>query len=137
MTERTEDLLDRLSNTQPARREELTARAVEAGHSREYADLIYDVALEEHVDPAVALELVLAGVGVRELGGTAPEHWEETQVEAPPQWIGQPPSQEQALREKHMRLTFRRLRSMVEEHGALGPALHAFMRAPDVGDVEY
>lgn len=140
MTQRTDTLLTRstdISADDSRRREDLTARAVEAGHLREYADLIYDVAEEEQLDPAVAFEVVLAGVGVRDLGDLPPDSRDETQVEAPPAWIEEPPPAEQAARERHMRITFRRLRRLLEEAPSPADALRTFVREPDVGDVEY
>lgn len=143
MTDRTKTLLARLGNIpaeangESRRREDLIQRVLDAGHSHEYADQIYDVALEENCDPALAIEVVLAGVGVRDLMPAELDNWEETQVEAPPQWIQEPPPAEEAERERQMRLTFRRLRSLTEENGSSQEALKAFVRQPDVGDVEY
>ncbi|MGQ0813321.1 MAG: hypothetical protein ACT4O1_02525 [Gemmatimonadota bacterium] len=137
MRDRTQAFVDRLVIMKPARREELVARALAAGHSREYADRIYDVATEERVDPAVAFELVLSGVGVRQLGPAAPDNWKQAQVEAQPAWIERPPAAGDAVRERRLRLTFRRLRHLVEQENSLELALRAFMREPDVGDVEY
>jgi hypothetical protein len=143
MTDRTKELLARLvnipsdANGESRRREDLIQRVLDAGHPHEYADQIYDVALEENCDPALAIEVVLAGVGVRDLMPAELDSWEETQVEAPPQWIQAPPPADEADRERHMRLTFRRLRSLTEEHGSSQEALKAFVREPDVGDVEY
>lgn len=143
MTERTDTLLGRAgdipgeTNAESRRREELIARVLDAGHSREYADQIYDVATEEDCDPALAIEVVLAGVGVRDLMPSELDSWEETQVEAPPQWIEEPPAPEEADRERHMRITFRRLRSLSEQHGTAAATIEAFVREPDVGDVEY
>ena len=143
MTNRTKALLARVGNIpadangESRRREDLIQRVLDAGHAHEYADQIYDVALEENCDPALAIEVVLAGVGVRELMPAELDNREETQVEALPQWIQEPPPAEEADRERHMRLTFRRLRSLVEEHGSSQEALKAFVREPDVGDVEY
>lgn len=143
MTERTESLLSRAGNIpgeahgESRRREDLIEEVLAAGHSREYADRIYDVALEEHCDPVLAVEVVLAGVGVRDLMPPPPDNWEKTQVEAPPPWIEEPPSEAEADRERHLRLTFRRLRSLLEQCSSPRAALEAFVREPDVGDVEY
>ena len=143
MTERTELLLKRAGNIpgkangESRRREDLVEQVLEAGHSREYADRIYDVALEEHCDPALAVEVVLAGVGVRDLMPPPPDNWEETQVEAPPSWIEEPPSEEEADRERHLRTTFLRLRSLTEQTASPQAALAAFVCEADVGDVEY
>lgn len=119
------------------RREELIERAATAGYSREYADLIYDVATEEDLDPVIAFEVVRAGVGVRELADPLPDEGEETQVEAAPLWVESPPSEDDAVRERRMRLTFRRLRSAMTAAPSRMDALKAFVEQPDVGAVEY
>lgn len=110
---------------------------MEAGHSREYADRIYDVALEEHLDPAIAFDVVLARLGVRELAEAHPDNWAETQVGAPTAWIEPATPPAEADLERQLRLTFRRLRSLVDQHGSTDTALAAFKREPDVGTVEY
>lgn len=143
MTERIEMLLERVemlpgeAHGESRRREDLIEQVVGAGHSREYADQIYDVAVEESCDPVLAVEVVLAGVGVRDLLPPSPADPEETQVEAAPAWIEVAPSPEEAERERHMRLTFRRLRSLTEERESLQDVVREFVRQPDVGDVEY
>lgn len=143
MSERTECLLDRAARFEgePAtsrRREELVERAIAAGHPREYADLLYDVAEEEGVDPAVAFEIVLCGVGVRELIQPVEDQWEEAQIEAPPPWISDdPPTADAAARERHARISFRRLRSIMENQPTAEDALRAFVSEPDVGDVDF
>ena len=126
------------SERTPRRRIDLVEKAVEAGHAIEYADQIYDIAEEEGVDPAFAFELVLNGIGVRELSPPNEDQWVETQVEAPPVWVAGPdPQPEAAERERHMRTTFRRLRSMLEEHRDVRAALEAFAREPDVAEIRY
>jgi hypothetical protein len=143
MTERTDSLLARAAGIDHAppesrRREHLVDRAIGAGHAREYADLIYDVASEEGVDPAVAFEVVMAGVGVRELAGAPPDSWQETQVEATPVWVSDPPpGPDAAARERRTRACLRRLRQMIERTTSTEEALRAFMREVDVGDVDY
>src|SRR5687768_11427466 len=93
MTERTEILLERVemlpgeAHGESRRREDLIEQVVGAGHSREYADQIYDVAVEESCDPVLAIEVVLAVVGVRDLLPPSPADPDETQVEAAPAWI--------------------------------------------------
>ena len=122
----------------PRRRIELVERTVAAGHSPEYADQIYDLAEEEGVDPAFAFELVLLGIGVRELTPPTDDGWLESQVEAPPEWVAaDAPSPDAAARERHMRATFRRLRSMFEQQPTATAALEAFAAEPDVDEVTY
>lgn len=122
----------------PRRRAELIGRASAAGHPIEYGDLIYDIAEEEGIDPAIAFELVLNGIGIRELSPPSNDGWLETQVEAPPQWVSEPAaSAVDAAHERHMRTTFRRLRSLLEQHGSMGAALAAFAQQPDVAEMKY
>ena len=53
------------ADERPRRRIELVEQATGAGHSIEYADSIYNIAEEVGIDPALAFELVLNGIGVR------------------------------------------------------------------------
>jgi hypothetical protein len=143
MSERADALLARAAEIDQAppesrRREHLVERATAVGHTREYADLIYDVASEEGVTPAVAFEVVLSGVGVRELTGSPSDSWQETQVEAPPAWVSDPtPGPDAAARERRIRASLRRLRQMTEQTASTEEALRAFVREVDVGDVDY
>ncbi len=142
MQKRLKYLIDRAEQlageSAPRRREELVERALAAGHNREYADQIYDLAEEEGVDPTFAFELVLNGIGVRELTPPSEDTWAERQVGSPPEWIteqAEPP--DSAARERHMRNTFRRLRRMFELHPSPRAALEAFAREPDVAEMTY
>ncbi len=121
----------------PRRRIDLVQRAVEGGHSVEYADLIYDIADEEGIDPAFAFELVLNGIGIRELTPPAPDPSAESQVEAPPVWLTQPDSPAVAASERHMRTTFRRLRAAFDTHDSPRAAMEAFVSEPDVAEMKY
>jgi hypothetical protein len=125
------------SDETPRRRIDLVQRAVEAGHSIESADLIYDVADEVGVDPAIAFEVVLKGVGVRELAAPTEDQWTETQVEAPPLWVTQPDVPAVAAPERHLRTTFRRLRAAFEQHDSPRAAMEAFVSQPDVAEMKY
>lgn len=142
MKNRLSQLVDRAeqiaSEDAPRRRVELVEKAVKAGHSIEYADQIYDIAEEEGVDPAFAFELVLNKIGVRELTPPNNDQWLETQVEAPPTWVESPDqSPDDAARERHLRTTFRRLRSKFDSHDNPRDALEAFATDPDVAEIEY
>ena len=121
----------------PRRRIDLVERAVTAGHSIEFADLIYDLAEEEHVDPAIAFELVLNGIGVRQLAPPTEDGWKETQVEAPPEWLTEPAPPAVAAAERQMRTTFRRVRAAFDEHGSARAAIEAFISQPDVAEMKY
>lgn len=122
---------------QSRRREHLVERALSAGHSRELADLIYDVAEEEKVDAALVFEVVLSGLGVRDL--TEPIGTEgEAQVEAAPQWLDPgAPAGGAAARERHVRNTVRRIRRLMEGASSTEDAVDRFRREPDVGRVDY
>ena len=142
MNERFRQLMDRAeeiaADETPRRRIELVERATAAGHSIEYADLIYDIAEEENLDPALAFEVVLHGIGVRELTPPNDDGWSETQVEAPPKWVTEPQTAPaDAASERQMRTTFRRLRSLIEQHATLPAALQAFAQQPDVAEMKY
>jgi hypothetical protein len=125
------------SDSAPRRRIDLVERATAAGHSIEFADLIYDIAEEEHLDPALAFELVLHGVGVRELSPPTQDAWMEAQVEAPPNWVAQADAPAVAAPERHLRMTFRRLRSLLDQHDSVAAALEAFVNQPDVAEMKY
>jgi hypothetical protein len=142
MDERLQDLIQRADHIASApisrRREDLVARAVEAGYTLEFADLIYDVAEQENVDPAFAFELVLNRIGVRELAPPPADNWVETQVEAPPPWVTQPDPPSVAEHERHLRVTFRRLRAAFEQHrDSPRDAIKAFVSQPDVAEMKY
>lgn len=143
MNERAEALLARAAELDRAapesrRREHLVDRAIEAGHPREYADLIYDLASEEDVAPVLAFEVVLSGLGVRDLARTHSDARDGTQVEMPPAWVSDPePEADAAARERRTRASLRRLRQMVERTASAEEALRAFVHEDDVGDVDY
>ena len=120
------------------RREHLVDKALNAGLSQEFADQIYDVAEEEKIDPAIAFEVVLSGKGVRELAPPTDDAELETQVEAPPVWLEpDAPAPDDAARERHLRRTFRRLRSLIEAESSTDDALRTFDAQPDVGPINY
>jgi hypothetical protein len=125
------------SEDTPRRRIDLVEQAVAAGHSIEFADLIYDLAEEERVDPALAFALVLNGIGVRQLSPPSDDQWVETQVEAPPGWVTQPDAPAVAASERQMRATFRRLRAAFDDHDSPRAALEAFASQPDVAEMKY
>jgi hypothetical protein len=121
------------------RRVEIMTEAAAAGMSPELADMMYDIARDEGLDPPLAFELVLSGLGV-----LPPE---EGLVNAPgepstdkyaPGWVVTPPAPpDLLLRERTLRLSFRRLRSLLEQHQGADHALAAFAREPDVGRTGY
>lgn len=133
------DLEARLQEAQRRRRrEEVVGAAVADGVPRDLAELAYDVAREEGLDPALALELVRTGLGV-----VPPPEGLSTASRAPasdkyvPPWLWPAPDPEALLRERTLRLSFRRLRGLLERHRDAAAALEAFAEEPDVGFVGY
>jgi hypothetical protein len=141
MDDRLRDLIQRAeqiaSDETPRRRIDLIERAVAQGYSVEFADLIYDVAEQEALDPAFGFELVLNSIGVRELAPPNADSWVETQVEAPPPWVTQPDVPAVAEHERQLRTTFRRLRAAFEDHPTPRAALESFASQPDVAEMKY
>jgi len=122
----------------PRRRMELVERAHAAGRSMEDAYLIYDISEDEGLDPALAFELVLSGIGVRSLSPPTEDNWLETQVEAPPEWVSESPTAPTvAAHERQLRTTFRRVRGLIEQHDSVHAAIEAFLSSPDVAETTY
>jgi hypothetical protein len=121
------------------RRADLMEDAREAGMSPELADMMYDIAVEEGLDPALAFELVRSGLGVappEEGIDNAPS--QPTTDKYTPGWLMQPPSPtDTMLRERMLRLSFRRVRGLLETHPEPADAFRAFAREPDVGAYGY
>lgn len=118
------------------RRVELLDRMVEAGVDAELAGTAYDIAVEEGVDPAFALEVVRCGLAVCEPAGE--EAADAPAVESYPQeWLEASPPADEARRERRLRSTFRRLRRLLSERQTPEEALVAFVDEPDVGDCGY
>ena len=107
--------------------------------SAELAEMLYEVAQEEGLDPALAYELVRSGLGVL----PPPEGVENAPTFAVsdkyrPEWLEPPVDPDTMLRERTLRFSFRRLRALLEEHtGDAAAAFRAFAREPDVGPVGY
>jgi hypothetical protein len=121
------------------RRAELMDDAHAAGMSPELADMMYDIAVEEGLDPGLAFELVRSGLGVappEEGLDNAPA--QPTSDKYTPAWLVQPPTPtDTMLRERMLRLSFRRVRGLLEAHPDPDDAFRAFAREPDVGAFGY
>lgn len=121
------------------RRLELIEEARREGMSAALAEQLYDVAREEGLDPGLAYELVRCGLGVcppRDGMSNAPG--QPTSDKYAPGWVLQPPADpDELLRERMLRLSFRRLRAQLEEHDDPSTALKAFAAEPDVGIYGY
>lgn len=116
------------------RRMDVIAEAQAEGMSPDLAEMMYDVAREEGVDPSLAYELVRSGMGVappREgLESAAPHPASDKYY---PTWLFPASQTDDVLRERMLRVSFRRLRSLLEQHADPSEALRAYAREPDVG----
>lgn len=116
------------------RREALIERAESRGLGRGEAELAYDLAIEEGLEPAYALAVVGQGISVQSFGG--PEGVETSEA-VEPDWIDRPPSAEEARRERRLRETFRRLRAFLDEEPTPRDAISRFAREPDLETYDY
>lgn len=120
------------------RRSEIMEDGEEVGMGSDLVALLYDVAREEGLDPGLALELVKSGLGVM-----PPPEGISTESAAPttdpylPPWMFPPSPPDHLLRERTLHVSFRRLRSLLEQHHDLDDAFRFFASAPDVGHVGY
>jgi hypothetical protein len=120
------------------RRIEILRQAEEDGMPPGLAEMLYDIAREEGVDPALAYELVRSGLGVippRE--GVSNATSQPTTDKYVPEWLGDAVPPDDLLRERMLRLSFLRLRSLLRQQEDVGEALRAFANEPDVGLMGY
>jgi hypothetical protein len=119
------------------RRSEVVERAVgDHGMDRDLAEYIYDIAVDEAVEPAFAFELVFAGLAVAEAEGT-PSDAEETLVVGAPEWVEEPPLPVAAAqRERRLRTSLRRFRHLLESTDPV-TAANAYAEYPDVEKSDY
>jgi hypothetical protein len=121
------------------RRIDVIQEAVGVGMADELAEMLYDVAREEGLDPVLAFELVRSGMGVLPPPDgveNAPQF--ATTDKYRPEWLESPVDPDTLLRERTLRLSFRRVRALLEQHtGDAAAAFRAFAREPDVGPVGY
>ena len=125
----------RLSGGREQRREHLIERAESRGLGRPAAEQAYDVAREVGLDPALGMALVLEGVSVQPLDGTRADV--NAAEPAEPEWVDTPPPAEEASRERRLRQTFRRLRSLLEREPDAEAALRALAREPDLESYDF
>ncbi len=120
-----------------SRRDAILAEAEAEGMPSELAELLYDVAREEGLDPAVGFELVRTGLGV------APPDDFNTGSDAPvsdkylPNWLFPATPPDRLLRERMLRVSFRRLRAILAEEEDVTQAFRNFAGEPDVGFFGY
>jgi hypothetical protein len=121
------------------RRIDVVQEAVGVGMPDALAEMLYDVAREEGLDPVLAYEIVRSGMGVL----PPPEGLENapqfaTSDKYRPEWLESPVDPDTLLRERTLRFSFRRVRGLLEQHtGDAAAAFRAFAREPDVGPVGY
>ena len=116
------------------RRMDVIEEAQDEGMSPELAEMMYDVAAEEGLDPALAYELVRSGLGVAPpAGGVANAAEQPASDKYYPTWLLPASPTDDILRERMLRLSFRRLRSLLEQHVDPAEAFRAYAREPDVG----
>jgi len=114
---------------------------IEAAEARTHApravlELAYEIAEEEGIDPALGLELIICRVAVEEL--TPPEPPADEAHSLVPEFVEPlPASDEEVMRERRMRMTFRRVRGMLEKSPSFAQAIHAFADEPDIGQFDY
>jgi hypothetical protein len=102
--------------------------------SPELAEMMYDVAAEEGLDPVLAYELVCSGLGVAPpAGGVANASDQPASDKYYPTWLFPASPTDDVLRERMLRVSFRRLRSLLETHADPDEAFRAYAREPDVG----
>lgn len=117
------------------RRDELVERAEARGLDRPAAEEAYDIAREVGLDPAHGIALVTEGISVRPLRGPRPDT--DASETGEPEWVDSPPNPERAERERRLRLTFRRLRSCLDDHETESAALDAFAAEPDLEPFDF
>lgn len=121
-----------------SRRSSILEEADRDGMPSDLAELLYDIAGEEGLDPAIAYELVRTGLGV-----APPVDGVSTVADAPsvdkylPTWMFPATPPDQLLRERMLRVSFRRLRSFLEAEEDIERALLDFANEPDVGHFGY
>jgi hypothetical protein len=120
------------------RMSEIVKEAEREGMSRDLAERLYEVAREEGIDPVLGFELVRCGLGV-----APPPEGVSNAAAAPvadkylPEWMFPPAPTDTLLRERMLRFSFRRLRSLLEAHQDVDEAFRAFAHEPDVGVYGY
>jgi hypothetical protein len=120
------------------RRSEVMDDAQAAGMPHELAELMYDVALEEGLDPGLAFELVRSGLGVcPPLDGMSNESAAPATDKYLPPWMFPASPPDHMMRERTLHLSLRRLRSLLERHHDVDEAFRQFANDPDVGHCGY
>lgn len=120
------------------RHETLMERAEDWGVPRVEAEEIYALAEEEGLNPELGLLLLASRLGVTELEPVAVDPVEAGQQQAPPEWVAAADlAPGEAQRERRLRLSFRRLRSLLASSSSAAEAVERFLAEPDVVDGAY
>ena len=120
------------------RRSTLIRDAEGVGMPRGLAELLYDIAREEGLDPGLGFELVRSGLGVcPPLDGISNAAESPSTDKYLPPWMFPPTPTDLMLRERTLHLSFRRLRALLEEHHDIEEAFRAFATDPAVGHCGY
>jgi hypothetical protein len=120
------------------RRCEILDEAEESGMSLDLAELLYDVALDEGIDPAIGFDLVRTGLGVAPPPDGVSNAPADPMVDKYlPSWMFPAQPTDQILRERMLRVSFRRLRALLEEEARVEDAFSRFAKEPDVGHFGY
>lgn len=120
------------------RRSEIIEDGEAAGMPGDLVELLYDVAREEGLDPGLALELVKSGLGVM-----PPPDGLSNETDLPasdpylPTWMFPASPPDRLLRERTLRMSFRRVRAILEQHHDIDEAFRLFANEPDVGHVGF
>ncbi len=121
-----------------SRRSSILEEAAAENMPPELAEMLYDIAREEGLDPAIGFELVRTGLGV-----APPSDGLDSRAEQPttdkylPTWMFPATPPDRLLRERMLRTSFRRLRAMLEQEEDIDEAFRMFAREPDVGHYGY
>jgi hypothetical protein len=128
----------RAADGMDSRRASILEISDEDGVPRDLAELAFDIATEEGLDPAVGYELVRSGLGVAPPEGGVTSAPGQPEVDRYlPTWMFSPLPPDAVLRERMLRFSFRRLRSLLIEEGDPGEAFRRFANEPDVGHYGY
>jgi hypothetical protein len=121
------------------RRRDVVCEALDLGIPEALATLLYDVAGEEGLDPVLAFELVRSGLGILPpRDGVENAQREPATDKYRPAWLEPALPPDTVLRERTLRISFRRLRGLLERHAGDGEAaFRAFAAEPDAGPVGY
>ncbi len=120
------------------RRSSILLDAERDGVPLDLAELLYDIALEEGLDPALAYELVRTGLGVEPpADGLTTAPTEPVADRYLPAWMFPASAPDNVLRERMLRVSFRRIRSLLEDEADPDEAFRQFANQPDVGHFGY